>query len=123
MRKLDKLSRSDPSRRVERREAFNVATSCQLVGFVYGRKDPHITIIKRLLPGDEAHKLAACGYERRSNSVAIPCPPPMHIVANPYRACRVAIAWISVVAIRAPDAPSGWPIAIAPPFTFTRSGS
>src|SRR5260370_441176 len=55
--------------------------------------------------------------------VAIPCPAPMHMVARPKRALRSCMAWIKVVAMRAPLAPNGWPIAIAPPRILTFSGS
>src|SRR6185295_11017236 len=61
----------------------------------------------------------------RSTMVEIPCPTPMHIVARPRRAPgpRRASSWSSVVTRRAPEQPSGWPMAIAPPLTFTFSGS
>ena len=38
---------------------------------------------------------------------------------QPERAPRSIIVWMSVVAIRAPLAPKGWPMAIAPPRTFS----
>ena len=60
---------------------------------------------------------------RFSTTVAIPCPTPMHIVASPCRAPRRPISCSSVVRIRAPEQPSGWPSAIAPPLRLTRSGS
>ena len=47
-------------------------------------------------------------------------PPPTHSVANPFFASRLPISCSSVTSTRAPDAPIGWPMAIAPPFTFTR---
>ena len=40
---------------------------------------------------------------------------------NSFRARRKA--WIKVTRIRVPEAPTGWPRAIAPPHTFTFSGS
>ena len=58
-----------------------------------------------------------------SKIVAMPWPAPMHMVARPNFALRSSIAWISVVAMRAPLAPSGWPMAMAPPRTLTFSGS
>ena len=46
-------------------------------------------------------------------------PPPMHSDARPFFASRRIISWISVTSTRQPDAPMGWPSAMAPPFTFT----
>ena len=45
-------------------------------------------------------------------------PPPAHIVCSPYRPPRCSRALTSVVMMRAPLAPSGWPIAMAPPLTL-----
>src|SRR5688572_10818306 len=59
-----------------------------------------------------------------SNSVAMPWPTPMHIVAAPrVPGPRARSWWTSVVAIRAPEQPSGWPSAMAPPSGLTRSAS
>ena len=46
-------------------------------------------------------------------------PPPMHSVARPFLESRFCISCSSVTSTRAPDAPIGWPIAIAPPLTLT----
>ena len=46
-------------------------------------------------------------------------PPPMHSVASPFFASRFVISCSNVTNTRAPDAPIGCPMAIAPPFTFT----
>src|SRR6267378_2262711 len=51
--------------------------------------------------------------------MAMPMPPPMHSVAKPFLASRFCISCSSVTSTRAPDAPTGWPIAIAPPLTLT----
>src|SRR3979409_494154 len=51
--------------------------------------------------------------------MAMPMPPPMHSVARPFLASRFCISCSSVTRTRAPDAPTGWPIAIAPPLTLT----
>ena len=51
--------------------------------------------------------------------IAMPMPPPMHSVARPFLASRFCISCSSVTSTRAPDAPIGWPIAIAPPLTLT----
>jgi hypothetical protein len=50
--------------------------------------------------------------------VALAIPPPSHIVCDPYRPPRCSNALTSVVMLRAPLAPSGCPIAIAPPFVL-----
>ena len=59
----------------------------------------------------------------RSNSAAWPWPTPMQSVARPSRPSRRRSSCSSETTSRAPLIPSGWPIAIAPPLTFTRSGS
>ncbi len=46
-------------------------------------------------------------------------PPPMHSVARPFLASCRAISCSSVTSTRAPDAPIGWPRAMAPPLTLT----
>src|SRR6185312_7616884 len=46
-------------------------------------------------------------------------PPPMQSVARPFLESRFCISCSSVTSTRAPDAPIGWPIAIAPPLTLT----
>ena len=43
-----------------------------------------------------------------SNTVATPMPPPMQRVARPFLASgRLAISWIRVTMMRAPEAPTG----------------
>src|SRR5262249_9687715 len=51
--------------------------------------------------------------------MAMPMPPPMHSVARPFLALRRCISCSSVTSTRAPEAPMGWPMAMAPPFTLT----
>jgi GNAT superfamily N-acetyltransferase len=58
-----------------------------------------------------------------STIAAIPCPPPMHAVARPYFLFRRPSSCVSVSKSRVPVMPSGWPSAIAPPFTFVFSRS
>src|SRR6266478_2739979 len=53
----------------------------------------------------------------------MPMPPPMHNVARPFFASRRCISCSSVTRTRAPEAPIGWPRAMAPPFTLTLAGS
>ena len=57
----------------------------------------------------------------RSMIVAAPMPEPMHNVARPVSRSERSNSSNKVPRIIAPVAPSGWPIAIDPPFTFTRS--
>src|SRR5207248_7588798 len=56
---------------------------------------------------------------RASTTVAIPMPPPTHSVARPYLPPVRCSSSISVPRIIPPVAPSGCPIAIAPPLTLT----
>src|SRR5205085_10047637 len=51
----------------------------------------------------------------RSTMVTLAMPPPSHIVCSPYLLPRFASAWIRVAISLVPEAPSGWPSAIAPP--------
>ena len=60
-------------------------------------------------------------YDMRSKIPAAPMPPPTHIVTNPYRAFRRFISYRSVVVSLAPVHPRGWPSAMAPPLTLSRS--
>src|SRR5271154_3183852 len=55
--------------------------------------------------------------------VALVIPPHSHIVGSAYRPPRCSSALTSVVMIRAPLAPNGCPMAIAPPFTFALARS
>src|SRR3954453_18231914 len=61
--------------------------------------------------------------QSRATVRAIPMPPPMHRVARPFLASRFCISCSRVIRTRAPDAPIGWPSAMAPPLTFTFDGS
>src|SRR6185437_13794776 len=53
--------------------------------------------------------------------VATPMPPPMHSVTRARRALRRSSSSTMVPVIMAPVAPSGWPIAMAPPLTLSFS--
>src|SRR5665213_4295828 len=55
----------------------------------------------------------------RSTHMAMPIPPPMQSVARPFFASRFCISCNSVTSTRAPEAPIGWPMAMAPPLTLT----
>ena len=73
----------------------------------------------------EVHRcfsLCAAAQPTISTAIAVASPPPMQMrgdAARQSRRCRNAET--SVTRIRAPEAPIGWPIAQAPPFTLTRS--
>src|SRR3569623_1752182 len=60
---------------------------------------------------------------RRSTIVTLARPPPSHIVCRPHFLLRSFRPYSSVVISLVPEAPSGWPSAIAPPLTFRREGS
>src|ERR1700722_19942798 len=55
--------------------------------------------------------------------VALAMSPPSQIVCKPYRPPRCSSAFTNVVMMRAPLAPSGCPIAIAPPLTLVLARS
>ena len=55
--------------------------------------------------------------------IAAPWPTPTHMVARPYLPPRCFNSCSRVADIRAPLQPSGWPIAMTPPFTFTLAAS
>lgn len=46
-------------------------------------------------------------YSTRSNTVAMPWPRPIHMVAKPYFASLLSSTLISVVEMREPEQPSG----------------
>src|ERR1035438_3279437 len=56
-------------------------------------------------------------------TIAIPCPPPIQAVANPYFFFRRRNSYSSVITSRVPVAPSGCPSAMAPPFTLDRKST
>ena len=62
-------------------------------------------------------------YDSRSRIIAMPWPPPTHMVSRPNCLSCHCSELISVVVIRAPVMPNGWPTAIAPPLTLSRSRS
>ena len=79
---------------------------------------------RRVQSADErdAPRLARA-YSTRSKSAAMPIPPPMHSAAIPSLTRCCCIWCKSVVAMRAPLAPTAWPRAMAPPWTLTLSQS
>ena len=60
---------------------------------------------------------------RFSVRMAMPWPPPAHNEAIPYRPPLRCSSYMRVTTILTPDAPTEWPSAIAPPFTFNFNGS
>ena len=58
---------------------------------------------------------------RRSRMIAMPCPPPTHMVSSPIVVSVVCRPLSRVVMIRAPVMPNGCPSAIAPPCTLSLS--
>src|SRR5579864_5303259 len=58
-----------------------------------------------------------------STSMAIPCPPPMQAEATPAPPPRRPSSLSKVISRRVPEAPSGWPSAMAPPLTLSLSTS
>ena len=59
----------------------------------------------------------------RSSASDTPCPTPTHMVASASRPPLFSSPCSAVSASRAPDMPSGWPSAIAPPCGLTCSAS
>ena len=70
---------------------------------------------RRQFSGDDAHK--------RSMMVPVASAPPQHMLTSASEASRRSSSCSAVVMRRLPVEPTGWPSAIAPPFTFTLSGS
>ena len=60
-----------------------------------------------------------CYAAWRSIAIAVASPPPMQIAATPLVRSCFSMALIRVAMIRAPDAPTGWPRAQAPPWMLT----
>src|SRR5579864_1541311 len=71
-------------------------------------------------PAVDQHAALPAGF---SSNRAIPCPPPMHAEAIPYRSRERISSRASVVVSRIPVAARGWPMAMAPPLTLTLSRS
>src|SRR5579862_12615 len=85
------------------------------------RKFPRIRsdrLRRNLRDGDLGH-----GPQTRSMIVAVPMPAPMHSVIKAVAASRRSSSSSTVPRIIAPVAPSGWPMAMAPPLTLTLAAS
>src|SRR5207253_5404628 len=71
-------------------------------------------------PLDRDLHIRLCYGYTRSITIAMPWPTPTHIATSAYLP-PVRCNWRAAVrAMRGPEAPSGWPIAMAPPFGLTR---
>ena len=96
-------------------------------------KSPHLfALLDQRAANGTANETGGTGHQdlqsSHSTMVASPCPTPTHSVASPRNGrgaddARRFISWTSVVRMRAPEHPSGWPRAIAPPLTLVISGS
>src|SRR5699024_3462910 len=63
----------------------------------------------------------ACAPEQDSSSMAPPWPPPMQMAAMPRLSSLSLRVLRQCSTMRAPDAPTGWPMAMAPPLTLSVS--
>ena len=70
---------------------------------------------------DEHEGRAAVEHQTRSMMVAVPMPAPMQSVTSAVFRSRRSSSSSTVPKIIAPVAPSGWPIAMAPPLTLILS--
>src|SRR5207245_10428059 len=71
--------------------------------------------------GRGADRREVTGGYTTSKRPAAPIPPPMHIVTTTVFARRRLPSMSACPTRRAPDIPYGWPTAIAPPLTLSRS--
>ena len=69
----------------------------------------------RVLRAERDHYPKAPGRYKRSMTMAMPWPPPMHREASPSLASLSFIAVSRVTTMRAPVHPTGWPMAIPLP--------
>ena len=76
-----------------------------------------------MLPMQTNRKPHGSEQFRRSTTIAWPIPPATHIVSRPIVPSSASRLLSSVVMIRAPVMPNGWPSAIAPPNGLSFSGS
>src|SRR5581483_12124101 len=91
-------------------------------------RDPHEqsyfcrTMEQRERTSITPRQLFAVGYSR-SRIIATPIPPAAHTVRSPYCSPVRCSSLQTVVMMRAPVAPNGWPRAIEPPVRLIFSGS
>src|SRR5262249_30427656 len=103
---------------LERRFGEQVDASARLV------EDQHPDAGGAVLEAERARRLVGLALAHAASTIiAAPCPPPTHSVASPIPAWRRRISSSSVSTMRAPLTPTGWPSAMAPPFTFMRERS
>jgi hypothetical protein len=86
-----------------------------------------VDIVELSPPFDHAEVSGSVGrasgavYDSRSTIMAMPWPPPTHIDSSPMVFPVSSRALSSVVMMRAPVWPKGWPRAMAPPRTLSLS--
>ncbi len=84
---------------------------------------PALSNVSRAKPSAIAGMSFQCSIMSRSISIAPPSPPPMQIAAMPRRPPVRSSTFSTWRTMRAPDAPTGWPSAIAPPSTLSLDSS
>src|SRR6185503_2266861 len=104
----------EPSSALDLTERRLQIAECRLVDHVHlaGGIVHHQMRDRALAPFDPEHR-----HQSRSSTNAAPWPPPTHNDAMPRWMPRRRISISSVSRSRAPLDPTGWPSAIAPPFT------
>ena len=97
---------------------------CLITRYRSSRSDPCVCTGTRAGVPALSDRLTGHAVPKPAESACqCPSPPPQHIVTRPTSLSERSSSCSSVVIRRAPVEPSGWPSAIAPPFTFTRSMS
>src|SRR5690606_3285548 len=79
-----------------------------------------LPLLRAGLEGDHAAPTPAAPSGRRSMMVATAWPKPMQRVISAYRPSRRSSSLRAVARSRVPEAPRGWPRAMAPPLGLTR---
>src|SRR5437773_272057 len=75
----------------------------------------HVLLHEGAVFGTQVGELDGDRQRRRSTIIAMPWPPPTHIVSSPISLSSDSRSLSNVFMIRAPVMPYGWPSAIAPP--------
>src|SRR6185437_3994847 len=111
-------AKEDPLQLADQRRAERVH---RFTGPIDGH-DEHIAIEPRSERRAAGRELSA-GRHALSITIACPKPPAAQTVINPNCAPRRTSSLASVVRMRPPVAPNGWPMAIDPPITLRRARS
>ncbi len=134
IRSADAFAEAD-DRALDRRVARDLVDDLPDLGHDFGVDDVHRTAGH--VPGDERdavgvgletkvgqfHGKSPSRDQTRSMIVAVPMPPPMQRVMSAVLLPVRSSSSSAVPRIMAPVAPSGWPMAMAPPLTLTLFGS